>query len=158
MKNTTTRPDLTGRADIIILVDRFYERVRADATLGPIFDDVAQVNWETHLPKLYNFWDSVIFGANTFRGNLLGAHAQLIPAAGMGQDLFDHWLVLFRATVAENFAGPKAGHIVRCAEDMANVIFSKIHQVPDPRFDPAKLTPEQRARYAAYREQPASGQ
>jgi len=109
------------------------------------------VNWEKHLPKLYDFWDTVLFRANTFRGNLIGAHAQLIPTAGMRQELFDHWLTLFRATVAENFSGPKAGHIVRCAEDMANVIYSKIHHVPDPRFDPAKLTPEQRARYANYR-------
>ncbi len=150
-ETTTTLPDLAGRADIILLVDRFYDRVRADATLGPIFDGIAKVNWEKHLPKLYDFWDTVLFRANTFRGNLIGAHAQLIPTAGMRQELFDHWLTLFRATVAENFSGPKAGHIVRCAEDMANVIYSKIHHVPDPRFDPAKLTPEQRARYANYR-------
>ena len=145
-------PDLNGRADIIVLVDRFYDRVRADALLGPIFDGVARVNWETHLPKLYDFWDTVMFRANTFRGNLIGAHARLIPAAAMGKELFDHWLGLFRKTVAENFDGPNAEHIVRCAEDMANVIYSKIHRVPDPRFDPAKLTPEQRARYAKYRE------
>jgi len=100
---------------------------------------------------LYDFWDTVLFRANTFRGNLIGAHAKLIPAAGMGRELFDHWLDLFRATVAENFSGPNAGHIVRCAEDMANVISSRIHHIPDPRFDPAKLTPEQRARYASYR-------
>jgi hemoglobin len=79
------------------------------------------------------------------------AHAQLIPAAGMDRELFENWLTLFRQTVAENFEGPKAGHLLRCAEDMANVIYSKIHHVPDPRFDPAKLTPEQRARYSTYR-------
>ena len=43
-------------------------------------------------------------------------------------------------------------HLVRCAEDMANVIFSRIHGVKDPRFDPGNLTPEQRERYARYRE------
>ena len=77
----------------------------------------------------------------------------------MGRDTFDHWLGLFRKTVAELFEGEKAGHIVRCAEDMANVIYSKINQVPDPRFDPANLTDEQRARYAAYKKnaKPDSG-
>jgi hypothetical protein len=34
---------------------------------------------------------------------------------------------------------------------MANVIYSKINAVPDPRFDPANLTPEQRERYARYK-------
>jgi hemoglobin len=143
--------DITGRDDIVVLVDRFYARVRADDRLGFVFDDVARVDWNKHLPKLYDFWDTVLFRANTFRGNLLGAHAQLIPEAGMDRELFDHWLALFRKTVADSFSGPNAGHIVRCAEDMAAVIHGKIHGIPDARFDPAKLTDEQRQRYAKYR-------
>ena len=145
------RPDLRDRADIVRLVDRFYERIREDETLGPIFDRVAQVDWATHLPKMYDFWDTVLFRAGTFRGDPLGAHAKLVPVADMGWPTFERWLTLFKATVAELFEGENAGIIVRSAEDMANVIYSKINGVPDPRFDPANLTPEQRARYAAYR-------
>ncbi len=145
-------PDITGRADLIRLVDAFYAKVRADKALGHVFDGVAKVHWETHLPKLYDFWDTVLFRAGTFRGNPIVAHANLIPAAGMEWPLFERWLELFRVTVVERFAGERAEHIVRCAEDMANVIFSRIHGVPDPRFDPANLTPEQRERYARYRE------
>jgi len=144
--------DLNGRDDIVRLVDRFYDHIREDEKLGPIFDKIAQVNWETHLPKMYDFWDTVLFRAGTFRGNPLAAHAKLTPLTDMGRATFDHWLVLFKATVAELFEGENAGHIVRCAEDMANVIYSKINDVPDPRFDPANLTPEQKARYAAYKE------
>ncbi len=152
IENTAaTRSDLTGRADIVTLVDRFYERVRADITLGPIFDGIARVDWDRHLPKLYDFWDTVLFQANTFRGNLIGTHAQLIPTAAMGRSLFEHWLALFRATVAELFEGPNAARIVLSAENMADVIHSKIHRLPDPRFDPALLTEEQRQRYARYR-------
>jgi hemoglobin len=145
--------DITGRADLVVLVDRFYDRVRKDDRLGFVFDQVAQVDWEKHLPKLYDFWDTVLFRANSFRGNLIGAHAQWIPDAGMDRELFDHWLDLFRRTVAENFAGPNAEHIVRCAEDMASVIHGKIHNLPDPRLDSARLTPEQRARCAAMRKE-----
>jgi len=150
--------DIIDRSDLVRLVDRFYEKVRADAKLGPVFDNVAQVDWSKHLPKLYDFWDTVLFRANTFRGNLVGAHARLIPEAGMKQELFDHWLALFRQTVEENFSGIKAGHIIRCAEDMAAVIHGKIHGIPDARFDPAKLTDEQRQRYAKYREGAAASQ
>jgi hemoglobin len=145
-------PDISGREDLIRLVDAFYAKVRADESLGHVFDGVAKVRWETHLPKLYDFWDTVLFRAGTFRGNPIAAHANLIPAAGMEWPLFERWLELFRVTVAERFAGERAEHIVRCAEDMANVIFSRIHGVKDPRFDPANLTPEQRQRYARYRE------
>jgi hemoglobin len=149
---TAPLPDIASRADIEKLVNAFYERVRDDAELGPIFDEVAQVNWSTHLPKMYDFWETVLFGAGTFRGNPIAAHARLVPLTDMGRAKFEHWLILFRSTVNSLFAGEKAGHIQRAAEDMVNVIFSKINGVPDPRFDPANLTDEQRARYAKYRE------
>jgi hemoglobin len=156
MAATTALPDLVDREDIVVLVNRFYDRIRKDGKLGPVFNEVVKINWETHLPKMYDFWDTVLFRAGTFRGNPLAAHAKLVPLTDMGRATFDHWLTHFRATVAELFEGPNAGHLVRCAEDMANVIYSKINAVPDPRFDPAQLTDEQRARYAAYR-QPSVG-
>ncbi|MCB1212542.1 MAG: group III truncated hemoglobin, partial [Verrucomicrobiales bacterium] len=137
-------PDLTDRTDIIRLVDTFYERIRKDEKLGPIFNDIAKVNWATHLPKMYDFWDTVLFRSGTFRGDPLGVHARLVPWADMGRASFEHWLVLFRQTVADLFEGTNATVIVRSAEDMANVIYSKINNVPDPRFDPANLTPEQK--------------
>lgn len=142
--------DIAGRDDIVRLVDRFYARIRGDAKLGPVFEQIAHVDWEAHLPKMYDFWDTVLFRSGTFRGNPITAHAKLVPLTDMGLPTFEHWLTLFRETVAQLFEGEKAGHIVRCAEDMANVLYSKIHNLPDPRFDPANLTPEQKARYASY--------
>ncbi|MDF1756221.1 MAG: group III truncated hemoglobin [Verrucomicrobiales bacterium] len=144
-------PDLNDRNDIIRLVDGFYERIRRDEKLGPVFEEIAQVDWETHLPKMYDFWDTVMFRSGTFRGDPIAAHKKLGPLTDMSQATFDHRLDLFRATVNELFAGEKAEHIVRCAEDMANVLYSKVNNVPQPRFDPANLTDEQRSRYEAYK-------
>lgn len=145
------KPDLAGRAEIEKLVNAFYTRVRDDEMLGFIFDKVAQTNWETHLPKMYAFWETVMFRSGGFTGNPLAAHAKLVPLTDMGRDKFDRWLTLFRATVDDLFAGENAEHIKNCAADMANVIFSRINHVPDPRFDPANLTPEQRERYSRYK-------
>jgi hemoglobin len=47
--------DIVSRADIEHLVNHFYNRVRADEILGPIFDDVAHTDWDAHLPKMYDF-------------------------------------------------------------------------------------------------------
>lgn len=146
------KTDLHGRAEIEKLVNAFYDRVRGDEILGFIFDEVAQTNWEAHLPKMYAFWETVIFGTGSYQGNPLAAHAKLVPLTAMGREQFDRWLAVFKATVDELFAGEKAEHIKRAAEDMANVIYSRINQVPDPRFDPATLTPEQKARYARYKQ------
>ena len=149
-----TKPDISGKPQIEQLVNAFYRRVRGDAVLGFIFDRVAQINWETHLPKMYAFWETVLFRSGGYTGNPLAAHAKLVPQTEMGRAQFDHWLMLFRTTVDELFAGEKADHIKNCAEDMANVIHARINGVPDARFDPANLTPEQRERYARYKSQP----
>ena len=49
------RFDITDRRDVACLVNVFYDRVRDDDILGPIFDDVAHVDWATHLPRMYRF-------------------------------------------------------------------------------------------------------
>lgn len=144
------KPDILGRAQIEQLVNAFYQRVRSDAVLGFIFDRVAQTNWETHLPKMYAFWETVLFRTGGYTGNPIAVHAKLVPQTEMSQVQFNHWLQLFRTTVDDLFAGEKAEHIKSCAEDMANVIYARINHVADPRFDPANLTPEQRERYSRY--------
>jgi hemoglobin len=146
------KPDITGRADVERLVNAFYERVRADEMIGFIFDRVARTNWATHLPKMHAFWETVLFRSGGYVGNPLAAHAKLVPLTAMGGEQFDRWLELFRGTVDDLFAGENASHIKRCAEDMANVIHARINHVPDARFEPANLTPDQRERYARYRQ------
>ena len=156
MTTPPSKSDLSGRAEIEKLVNAFYDRVRADELLGHIIDAVARTNWTAHLPKMYAFWETVLFRSGGYTGNPLAAHAKLVPLTDMGRDKFDRWLALFRSTVDDLFEGEHAEHIKNCAADMANVIHGKINAVPDPRFDPANLTPEQRERYARYKEQSAA--
>jgi len=101
-------PDLIDRAGVVRLVDAFYDRVRADTILSPIFDGVAHVDWHRHLPKMYDFWESVLFGKNGFKGNPLVVHRELARRAPMTTREFSRWLQLFHATVDALFAGPCA--------------------------------------------------
>jgi hemoglobin len=152
-QSTIHKNDLLGRAEIEQLVNEFYQRVKQDDLLGFIFEDVAKTDWSMHLPKMYAFWETVIFGTGGFRGNPLAAHAKLTAMTTMGREQFDRWLHIFQTTVDDLFAGEKAEHIKRAAQDMANVIYSRINHVPDPRFDPENLTEEQRERYQKYKQQ-----
>ena len=153
---TAILPDLAGRADIERLVNTFYDRVRSDELLGFIFDDVAKIDWAVHLPKMYAFWETVIFRSAGYTGNPLSAHARLVPLTAMGRPQFDRWIAVFTATVDSLFSGENAEHIKSAASDMANVIHAKINGVEQARFDYSKLTPEQRERYASYRAKAAS--
>lgn len=102
--------DIASRADIERLVNDFYEHVRGDDLLGPIFDDVAHTDWVRHLPKMYDFWEGVLFGAAGFRGNPLAVHRELASRVALGDREFGRWLDLFHKSVDTFFSGP-------CAED-----------------------------------------
>jgi hemoglobin len=100
--------DIVSRADIEHLVNHFYDRVRADDILGPIFDDVANTDWDAHLPKMYDFWETVLFGASGFRGNPLAVHLVLAGRVPLGTREFGRWLDLFHDSVNTAFRGPCA--------------------------------------------------
>lgn len=95
---------LQNRDDVQLLVDSFYAKVRADDFIGPIFTDVAQVDWAEHLPKLYNFWEDLLFGSDKYDGRPFPPHRPL----GLRIEHFERWLQLFVATVDEHFTGLKA--------------------------------------------------
>ena len=90
--DTSARGDLASRDDIVRLVDGFYGRVRVDSTLGPIFDGVARVDWGAHLPKMYDFWESVLFGTAFFKGNPLAVHRALARKTPMTNAEFGRWV------------------------------------------------------------------
>jgi truncated hemoglobin YjbI len=83
------RLDIADRRDVACLVNVFYDRVRDDGLLGPIFDDVAHVNWATHLPRMYDFWESVLFGTATFKGMPLIVHRALARRTPIKPEAFD---------------------------------------------------------------------
>jgi len=49
------KKDIENRDDIIRLVNTFYDKVKPDETIGYFFNRVVDVNWEKHLPVMYNF-------------------------------------------------------------------------------------------------------
>ena len=119
---TLDRPDITSRADIVRLVDTFYAAVRADEILAPIFDGVAHVDWERHLPRMYDFWVGVLFGATAFRGNPLAVHLGLATRVTMGAREFGRWIALFHSSVDALFSGPMADEARARASRIAAVM------------------------------------
>lgn len=113
-----TATDIATRADIVRLVDTFYELVQEDDLLGPIFNDVARVDWSAHLPKMYDFWEAVLFGRAVFKGNPLAVHLALADRTPLTTREFDRWIALFHATVEGLFEGEVA--------DMARLRASRI--------------------------------
>ena len=77
------------------LIDAFYARIRADAALGPIFND-AIGDWPEHLEKLAAFWSSVMLTSGRYKGQPVPAHMK--HKARITPELFERWLALWAQT------------------------------------------------------------
>ena len=84
--------------DIAILVPAFYERVRQDPSLGPVFDTAIE-NWPHHLDRLKAFWSSVMLTSGKYKGQPMLAHVRHDQA--MTPENFDRWLQLWNETTTE---------------------------------------------------------
>lgn len=120
------KQDIQTRDDIMILVNSFYNHVKRDKLLGPVFNEIAKVNWNTHLPKMYDFWENVIFHTGSYRGNTLKVHMNLNELTPLTSDHFEHWLLLFKVTAKELFEGPNTTAAINKAESIATVIKIKL--------------------------------
>ncbi len=102
------KSDIENRTDIETLVIKFYDKVKLDPVIGYIFTDIAKVNWEKHLPVMFNFWENTIFYTGTYSGNPMKAHQRLNGLFPLKKEHFTRWNQLFMATVDELFGGDKA--------------------------------------------------
>lgn len=118
--------DIETRDDIILLVDTFYDKVKKDNVIGPFFNDVANVNWDEHLPKLYDFWETTLFHKALYKGNPIEVHKHLHQLSPFEKNHFEHWINLFCTTVNELFTGNNAEQIKIKAQSIATVMQWKI--------------------------------
>lgn len=98
------------------LVHAFYDRVRADDQIGPIFERVIGQDWDVHLAKMCDFWSSVMLLTGRYKGQPMVAHMRLKM---IRPEHFARWLELFRQTASELCAPEIAGLFIGRAENIA---------------------------------------
>jgi hemoglobin len=92
-------PEMLDEAMVHAVVHGFYDRIRADDLLSPIFYSVIPPEaWPTHLSKMCNFWSSVLLRTDRYDGRPLPPH---LAIPGLAEEHFRRWLTLFRTTVRE---------------------------------------------------------
>lgn len=92
-------PDALDEAMIHAVVHGFYERIRKDDLLGPIFNAaIAPEEWPRHLGKMCDFWSATLLRTGRYDGRPLPPH---LAISGLAEEHFRRWLRLFRKTVRE---------------------------------------------------------
>jgi hemoglobin len=121
--------DIENPDDLLLLMQRFYDKLLADPSISYIFTDVAKIDVKLHLPVLVDFWEMVLFHADTYRKNVLQLHTNLHTMERLTKDHFTTWLSYFTKTVDDLFEGEKAFLAKERAQSIATVMQVKIAQM-----------------------------
>lgn len=119
---TIIKSDISDINDIKILVDTFYDKVKNDNFLAPIFNERIKDRWPVHLEKMYTFWQTVLLDDHTYFGAPFPPHVSL----PVNEEHFEKWIMLFTQTVNENFSGVIADEALWRAEKMAQMFQTKL--------------------------------
>jgi len=93
--------DIQSRKDIEFLVNIFYSEIKENKEIGFFFTEISQLNFDDHLPKMYNFWESIIFKKASYSGNPMLSHILLNKKSSIKieEKHFNIWISLWRKTV-----------------------------------------------------------
>ncbi|HEU4716674.1 MAG TPA: group III truncated hemoglobin [Bacteroidia bacterium] len=118
--------DIENRNDVEQLVGLFYKKAIHDTVIGHFFTAVIPISWEKHIPLIVSFWESILFGNASYRGNPMEKHIELSRLSKMEAHHFERWLKLWKETTDENFAGPKANEAKVRAEAIARLMLHNV--------------------------------
>lgn len=124
--------EIENRADVYLLVSTFYNKIKEDDFIGPIFLKIIPDNeWESHLQKLTDFWETNLFFVRKFKGNPMKAHKDVDAQFNhsISQEHFGRWLQLWFNTVDELFHGNKATEAKERARNIASMLFFRMFEV-----------------------------
>ncbi len=108
--------EIVTEADIRRMVETFYDKVRRDPVLAPVFEAAIGPDWGLHLRHMSDFWSGVLRMTGRYKGKPLQVHRAL---PDLRPAHFDRWLALFRLTATETLAPAAAALFVQRAERIA---------------------------------------
>lgn len=122
------KKDISTREDVYVLVSSFYDKVRKDKVLGPFFEIIE--DWDEHLEKLTDFWQSNLFLKTRYYGNPLDAHIKADKANNhsISELHFGRWLNLWFETIDQLFEGEIAQNAKQRARKMSTFMNMSIFQ------------------------------
>lgn len=122
--------DIETRADCERLVRAFYQRAFADDMIGWLFTDVAHLDLEAHIPRIASFWETILLGARSYGGGAFAPHAALHAKVPLRSAHFRRWVMLWRETVDEEFAGDRAELAKAHADRVATAFHRRLQELP----------------------------
>lgn len=124
--NFVTMKNIETRQDIELLVNLFYDQVIKDEQIGFFFTDIAKIDLQKHLPKMYNFWESILLGNPVYDGNPMRVHFPINQKVALEEQHFKRWIHIWEHTIKTNFTGDNADIAIQRAENIARIMAHKM--------------------------------
>lgn len=121
------RVDIRTRSDIELLVDTFYKSVLKDELIGSFFTEVIALDFEKHMPTMYDFWEMAVLDKMVYKGNPMLKHISLDKLSPLDEEHFDRWISIFSQTLDQLFEGPNANKAKQKAQTMKSLMLHKIN-------------------------------
>ncbi len=122
--------DILDRSDLELLIDQFYKRVLSNPEISFFFTEVVELDWETHLPRIVDFWESNLLGRGPYKGNPMHVHIDLNKRSKLEHNHFEVWLQLWEESIQANFDGPMAELAIKRAKQIAQLMQLKLQSPP----------------------------
>lgn len=120
--------ELENREDIEFLVDTFYKKIIVDDKIGFFFTKVIKLDWNKHIPAMYDFWETTLLGVAKYKGNPMLKHIDLNAMEKLNAEHFERWLSLWKETIQGNFVGEISEQAIKKADQIGGLIKFKIEQ------------------------------
>jgi len=121
--------DIGNRTDLEHLLSEFYKVATHDDLIGHHFDEL---DLETHLPVIVDFWEKILFQRPIYFGNPLFVHQILHERSPLEPEHFRRWVEIFVRTVEANFAGETAEQAKVRAGMIADSLDQRLNQTDAP--------------------------
>ena len=122
--------DMITENSIKTLVDNFYQKVRKDSDLAPIFVTAigeTEEAWRSHLEHMYAFWSSIMLSSGRYQGNPIQKHSGL---PSFDENLFVRWLELFAETATELHCSSIAEQYIEKSKRIAESLKLSLYYKP----------------------------
>jgi hemoglobin len=120
--------DISSRADILMLIEHFYEKVKRDDTIGIIFTEIFPLDWDHHIPLIVDFWETILLDNPVYKSNAMEKHVAINKIFPLKKQHFDAWLALFFGTIDEYFTGTVADLAKKRAASIAGLMQLKMNE------------------------------
>ncbi|WP_291787354.1 group III truncated hemoglobin [Cecembia sp.] len=121
--------EIKNRDQVSTLVHTFYEKVRKNPVLGPVFNGIVD-DWNIHLERLTDFWEMVLLHSGPGAGKFSPVPVHKEVDEKMNHQVheahFSTWLALWFETLDSLFEGEVAEYAKQHAHKMGHILFFKI--------------------------------